>query len=112
MRKCIFLTIIASLFFIASSNAQNGQVTGPKAKNSLHWKSAGPKSIVMVKHHNHKPLTGPEAKHNMLWKDDCEVVPIIFLKRDMLTGPEAKNKRHKVNNSYKTVEVLVDNRKK
>ncbi len=112
MRKCIYLTIVASLVFIASSNAQNGQVTGPKAKNSHHWKNSSPKSIVMVKHHDHKPLTGPKAKHNMFWKDDCKDVPLVFLKRDMLTGPEAKNKRHKVNNSYNTPKKLVDNKKK
>lgn len=112
MRKCNFLTIVASLFLTAHSSAQTDQITGPKAKNPHHWKNSSPKSMVMVKQHDHIPLTGPEGKHKMLWKDDCEVVPMVFLKRNMLTGPAAKNKRHKANNNFDTIQVLVDNRRK
>ncbi|WP_127022408.1 hypothetical protein [Flagellimonas beolgyonensis] len=93
MAKYFYITIIALFMGVGMVQAQEGIVTGPKAKNRKPWKNPKPQSTIVVKLHDHDPMTGPVAKNRKPYEDICETVPMVSRERRKLTGPWAKNAR-------------------
>lgn len=91
--KKIALCIMVLGLGAGVANAQTDW-KGPKAKNRKLWKDPKPATTLYLKTGTSTSLKGPEAKQVRPFdRRKGAVVAVEYTEREILKGPEAKNKK-------------------